>query len=245
MSKIAAALWMDLFPCACTVLGAAVVLLTGGRERARLRKGVLGLAAGVMLAVSVFGLLEPAIQEAAQQGQKGWLTASAGLVLGAVFLMLTEQLAGSLLQSGGSLVPLAMAIHNLPQGMAVGLSGALALEGQAGWVAGAVGLSLGIGVQNLPEGAAVSLAARAAGAPRQKAFAKGAASALVEPLGALLAGMLAEYLIRAMPWLLSLAAGTMVCVTVQELLPQAGGDREGTFCVVLGFAGMMALELLL
>lgn len=245
MGRVTAALLMDLFPCVCTVLGAAMVFVSGGRGRARLRKGILGLAAGVMLAVSVFGMLEPAIEDASAQGQKGWLAASAGLVLGAAFLILTEQLAGSLLEGGGARVATAMALHNLPQGMAVGLAGALALEGQAGWVAGAVGLSLGIGVQNIPEGAAVSFAARATGSRRSAAFWRGCASALVEPIGALLAGVLAQRLMGAMPWLLSLAAGTMVCVTVQELLPQAAEEEEGPFCVVLGFAAMMALELLL
>lgn len=245
MNKILAAVLMDLFPCACTVLGAAMVLVTVKQNRPRVRRGALGIAAGVMLAVSVFGLLEPAIEGAKKQGQQGWITASAGLVLGAAFLMLTEQLAGNLLKSGGSRVTLAMALHNLPQGMAVGLAGALALEGEAGWVAGAVGLSLGIGLQNIPEGAAVSFSARAAGKNPQRAFRQGALSALVEPVGALAAGVLAGGLLSAMPWLLSLAAGTMVCVTVQELIPQTAGRDDGTFCVVLGFAGMMALELLL
>lgn len=245
MQAVKAALFLDLFPFLCTVLGAAAVLVKPGSVQPALRKSALGLAAGVMLAVSVFGLLQPAIQEAAESGQKAWLCASAGLVMGAAFLQLTEQLAQNLLGSGKSMLALAMALHNLPQGMAVGLAGALALQGEAGLVAGAVGLSFGIGLQNVPEGAAVSFCLSAGGKNQKTAFWQGAATALVEPAGALLAGLLATRLLQAMPWLLSLAAGTMVCVTVEELLPKAAEKGEGGFYVVLGFAFMMVLELLL
>ncbi len=151
-----------------------------------------------MLAASVFSLPQPAIEQASAQGKSGWLAASAGLVLGAAGLLLMEQWAGRLLAGGkghSGRVIFAIALHNLPQGMAVGLTGALALTGDPNTVAGAVALSLGIGLQNIPEGVAVAFPVRQAGASKAKAFAVGTASGLVEPLGAALGGALAGSLL--------------------------------------------------
>lgn len=244
-----AAISMDLFPTICTAVGAGFVFFVGNKDTPEARRSMLGLAAGVMLAASVFSLLQPAIEQASAQGKSGWLAASAGLVLAAAGLLLMEQWAGRLLAGGkghSGRVIFAIALHNLPQGMAVGLTGALALTGDPNTVAGAVALSLGIGLQNIPEGVAVAFPVRQAGASKAKAFAVGTASGLVEPLGAALGGALAGSLLGAMPWLLSLAAGTMVCVTAQELIPQAAEDgKAGIFCVVLGFAIMMALDVAL
>ena len=241
-----AALYMDLVPCACTALGAGLVFFTKeAKAGASPCRGAMGLAAGVMLGASVFSLLLPAVQA----GRPRSLAAALGLVLGAGGLLLVEKLAGSLLAGGpgrSGRVVLAIALHNLPQGMAVGLCGALAAQGAADSLSGALALSLGLGLQNIPEGAAVSLPVRRAGASRGRAFAVGAASGLVEPLGAVLAGALAGRLAGAMPWLLGLAAGTMVCVTTQEMIPQAAAEgKRGILCVVAGFAGMLALDILL
>ena len=141
----------------------------------------------------------------------------------------------------------AIAVHNLPEGMVVGLAAALALHGDADAVSGALALSLGIGLQNIPEGAAVSLPLTQSGRTRGQSFAAGAASGLVEPLGAVLAFVLAEWVGAALPWLMSAAAGCMVCVTAQEMIPEAVEPDEvaGVISIVLGFALMMALDVAL
>jgi len=142
---------------------------------------------------------------------------------------------------------LAVTLHNLPEGMVVGLAAALALHGDADAVSGALALSLGIGLQNIPEGAAVSLPLTQSGRTRGQSFAAGAASGLVEPLGAVLAFVLAEWVGAALPWLMSAAAGCMVCVTAQEMIPEAVEPDEvaGVISIVLGFALMMALDVAL
>ena len=172
-------------------------------------------------------------------------------MLGAVGLLRLEEAAGRLMHTGSKehgrmgRVVLAVTLHNLPEGMVVGLAAALALQGEPEAVSGALALALGIGLQNIPEGAAVSLAQ--AGQGRRKAFCAGAASGLVEPLGALLALALAGWVSAALPWLMSAAAGCMVCVTAQEMIPEAVEQDEpaGVISVVLGFALMMALDIAL
>ena len=164
--------------------------------------------------------------------------------------MRREDAAGQLLAGGpghcGRMV-LAVTLHNRPEGMVVGLAAALALHGDADAVSGALALSLGIGLQNIPEGAAVSLPLTQSGRTRGQSFAAGAASGLVEPLGAVLAFVLAEWVGAALPWLMSAAAGCMVCVTAQEMIPEAVEPDEvaGVISIVLGFALMMALDVAL
>ena len=142
---------------------------------------------------------------------------------------------------------LAVTLHNLPEGMVVGLAAALALEGSPEAVSGALALALGIGLQNIPEGAAVSLPLLRSGQSRGRAFLAGAASGLVEPLGGLMALAVAGWVSAALPWLMSAAAGCMVCVTAQEMIPQAVEPDEsaGVISIVLGFALMMALDVAL
>ena len=141
---------------------------------------------------------------------------------------------------------LAVTLHNLPEGMVVGLAAALAAGGEAEYLAGVMALSLGIGLQNLPEGAAISLPMRQAGASRLKSFAGGVASGLVEPLGGVLAAALAVWVAGWMPWLLSMAAGAMITVTAQEMIPDAAEEGAGgIISIVLGFALMMALDVAL
>ena len=206
------------------------------------------MAAGIMLAASVWSLLLPAI--ARSEGRAAWVPPALGLILGAVGLLRLEDAAGQLLAGGpghcGRMV-LAVTLHNLPEGMVVGLAAALALQGEPEAVSGALALALGIGLQNIPEGAAVSLPLAQAGQGRWKAFCAGAASGLVEPLGALLALALAGWVSAALPWLMSAAAGCMVCVTAQEMIPEAVEQDEpaGVISVVLGFALMMALDIAL
>lgn len=239
-----------LFPAACTALGAAGVFLLRGGQQPRTRRMLCGMAAGIMLAASVWSLLLPAIERAEQGRLPGWLAPTAGLVLGAVGLLRLEQAAGQLLSAGpghcGRMV-LAVTLHNLPEGMVVGLAAALALRGEADAMSGALALALGIGLQNIPEGAAVSLPLAQTGRSRRRAFCAGAASGLVEPLGGLLAMALAGWVSAALPWLMSAAAGCMVCVTAQEMIPEAVHPDEsaGVVSVVLGFALMMALDVAL
>lgn len=255
-------------PAACTALGAAAVfLLPGGGaqpHRAGAQRALWGFAAGVMLAASVFSLLLPAVERAEAQGTAGWLPAAAGFCLGALALLGAEDAADRLLAAGetrrgtvgvppssaarrGRRMLLAVTLHNLPEGMVVGL----ALAAQNGpereqVLAGALALSAGIGLQNLPEGAAVSLPLVRMGRSRTQAFWCGVASGLVEPLGAALAFGLAGVLGPAMPGLMAAAAGAMVCVAVQELIPAAAQEgRAGVLSLTAGFALMMALDLAL
>lgn len=239
-----------LLPACCTAVGAAGVFLMRSTQEPRTRRMLCGMAAGIMLAASVWSLLLPAIERAERGPLPGWLPPAAGLIIGAVGLLRLEQAAGRLLCSGaghcGRMV-LAVTLHNLPEGMVVGLAAALALHGDADAVSGALALSLGIGLQNIPEGAAVSLPLTQSGRTRGQSFAAGAASGLVEPLGAVLAFVLAEWVGAALPWLMSAAAGCMVCVTAQEMIPEAVEPDEvaGVISIVLGFALMMALDVAL
>ena len=239
-----------LLPACCTAVGAAGVFLMRSTQEPRTRRMLCGMAAGIMLAASVWSLLLPAIERAERGPLPGWLPPAAGLVMGAAGLLRLEQAAGRLLCSGaghcGRMV-LAVTLHNLPEGMVVGLAAALALHGDADAVSGALALSLGIGLQNIPEGAAVSLPLTQSGRTRGQSFAAGAASGLVEPLGAVLAFVLAEWVGAALPWLMSAAAGCMVCVTAQEMIPEAVEPDEvaGVISIVLGFALMMALDVAL
>ena len=243
MHQILTAVSMTALPCLCTALGAGAVFLArpapgGGPGQ--------GLAGGVMLAACVFNLLLPA-------AESGWLAPAAGLVAGAALLLLAERLAGALEngsdrpgRSGGWGAAVAIGLHNLPQGMVVGLAAA-STAGQTGAAAGALALSVGIGLQNLPEGAAVSLPIWRAGAGRWRAFGAGVASGLVEPLGAALAAMLAGGVLAGlMPWLLALAAGVMLAAAVQEPLAAAAQQGAGgVLAAAVGFGLLMALNLAL
>ena len=243
MHQILTAVSMTAFPCLCTALGAGAVFLArpapgGGPGQ--------GLAGGVMLAACVFNLLLPA-------AESGWLAPAAGLVAGAALLLLAERLAGALENGervgkpGGWGAAVAIGLHNLPQGMVVGLAAAGAAGETGAAAAGALALSVGIGLQNLPEGAAVSLPIWRAGAGRWKAFGAGVASGLVEPLGAALAAVLAGGVLAGlMPWLLALAAGVMLAAAVQE--PLAGAAQQGAggvLAAAVGFGLLMALNLAL
>lgn len=237
-------------PAVCTTLGAAGVLLMRRPAGPKVQRMLCGMAAGIMLAASVWSLLLPAIDRAEKMGLPAFLPSALGLVLGAAGLLRLEQTAGQLLAGGpgqGRRVVLAVTLHNLPEGMVVGLAAALAATGQPDAVSGALALSLGVGLQNIPEGAAVSLPLRQQGKSRAGAFWAGAASGLVEPLGAVAALALAGWVGAALPWLMSAAAGCMVCVTAQEMIPEAvqSDESAGVISIVLGFALMMALDVAL
>ena len=226
-----------------TALGAATVFFFVRKVCERAQGALLGFAAGVMMAASVWSLILPAIEQTEVEGRlPPFLPAAAGIVLGALTLFLLDELVRR--RGGGEvhsdfLLLSAITLHNIPEGMAVGLAFALAADGES--LAGAFALALGIGVQNFPEGAAVALPLRQAGKKRGEAFLAGVLSGAVEPLFGVAAALAAVQVRPLMPWLLSFAAGAMLCVTAEELIPRAGG-RDGTCAFLIGFLLMMALD---
>lgn len=234
-----------------TALGAAAVFLLR-RERTQLLDLLLGFAAGVMLAASCWSLLEPAIRLAEELGLPGWLPATLGFFAGAAFLWGSDRLTGALprLRSGQcGLLLLAITLHNIPEGLAVGVAfGALHGDPSPEALLLACGVALGIGVQNFPEGAAVSLPLYREGHSRRRAFLLAQATALVEPVSALLGALLVTAVETLLPWALAFAAGAMVLVAVQELIPAArreSGAWLPSMGVILGFGVMMLLDVAL
>ena len=221
-----------------TTLGAAVVFFFVEEPRPQFQRTMLGFAAGVMTAASVWSLLLPAIEQSADFGVPGWLPAAAGLLLGVGFLSALDAVLPHLRRAKdmdltrrqSTLLMAAITLHNVPEGMAVGLAFALAAEGEG--MAGAAALALGIGIQNLPEGAAISLPLRQEGSSRGRAFLLGTLSGSVEPIFGILVVLVAAGVRPLMPWLLSFAAGAMLYVVVEELVPQAH-SKAGT----CGFVG--------
>ena len=241
-----------------TALGAATVFLFRRTASAGLHRIMLGFAAGVMIAASMWSLLIPAIEQSQAAAGTGWLPAAGGSVLGIAFLaVLLPHLTPELLDRGSgergrrnTLLVLAITMHNIPEGMAVGISFALAAQADITLLPASMALALGIGIQNFPEGAAISLPLRQAGMGRARAFLMGAASGIVEPIAALLTVLAAGTVQPLMPWLLSFAAGAMLYVVVEELIPEANlrHDHEthgGTFGVMAGFLIMMILDVAL
>lgn len=226
-----------------TALGAAAVFLMKKALPEVTEKALSGFAAGVMLAASVWSLLIPAAEMAEANGTPGWMAAVGGFFLGVGFLLVLDGSAPY--TSPGSLLVFAVTLHNLPEGMAVGVvfAGALA-EGSGVTMAGAFALSVGIALQNLPEGAIVSAPAMAGGSGKGKAFLKGVFSGAVEPLGATVALLLSAAVGTVLPYVLSFAAGAMIYVAVRELIPESRGVM-GTVFLALGFAVMMALDMAL
>lgn len=242
-----------------TALGSATVFLFRSRVNRQLHQLLLGFAAGVMIAASMWSLLIPAIEAAEEAGLPGWFPAAGGSVLGVLFLVtmntLLPHLTPAFLQaprdgSGrrSTLLVLAIAMHNIPEGMAVGISFALAARSDPTLLPAAMALALGIGIQNFPEGAAISLPLRQAGMSRKKSFLIGAASGAVEPIAALFTVLAAGTVEPLMPWLLSFAAGAMLYVVVEELIPEASqGEHSnlGTIGFAVGFTLMMILDVAL
>ncbi|HHU06678.1 MAG TPA: ZIP family metal transporter [Clostridiales bacterium] len=245
-----------------TSLGAAMVFLFRKNIGGKLQRISLGFAAGVMIAASVWSLLIPAIEEAEARGEIGWIPAAGGFVLGIAFLYVldrliphlhpkadeTEGLSSSMKRS--SLLFMAVTLHNIPEGMAVGLSFALAAQhgGESSSFASAIALALGMGIQNFPEGAALSLPLRQEGVSPGKAFLLGSLSGVVEPVFGIITVLASSAILPFMPWLLSFAAGAMMYVVVEELIPEAQLDEHshvGTLSVMGGFLIMMILDVAL
>ena len=230
-----------------TSLGAASVLFCREDTLPKSQTGMMGFAGGVMTAASVWSMLLPAIEQTRAEGTLPcWLPAAAGTAAGAAFLCALDALILRLRRGGSaeksSMLMTAITLHNIPEGMAVGL--AFALSGGADGLTAAAALALGIGVQNVPEGAAVSLPLRRLGMSRGRAFSMGVLSGAVEPLFGMLAVMAVSGISRIMPWLLGFSAGAMLYVVVCGLIP-AADDRRGLFWYIAGFLLMMILDVAL
>nr|WP_122012646.1 ZIP family metal transporter [Maliibacterium massiliense] len=244
-----------------TAAGAAVVFFFRGEIKPSIQRVFLGFAAGVMIAASVWSLLIPAIEMAEEQQLIGWIPAALGFVIGGVFMLVLDRVMphlhpGSRNPEGTqsnlkrtSMLVLAVTLHNIPEGMAVGLSFALSVQAGANvTLAAAMALALGIGLQNFPEGAAISLPLKKEGLSRTRSFVYGALSGIVEPIFGVLTVFIAGAASVAMPYLLSFAAGAMIYVVVEELIPEAHlGEHShaGTLGVMLGFLVMMILDVAL
>lgn len=244
-----------------TSLGAALVFFFRGEMKDSIQRVFLGFAAGVMIAASVWSLLIPAIEQAEVSGIVGWIPAAGGFALGGIFLFVLDKFlphlhlnsdkpegVSSSLQRTTMLI-FAVTLHNIPEGMAVGLSFALAAQGkEEGALAVAIALALGIGIQNFPEGAAISLPLRKEGISNKRAFVYGSLSGIVEPIAGVLVVFIVGAATAAMPWLLSFAAGAMIYVVVEELIPEANiGEHSnaGTLGAMVGFMVMMILDVAL
>ena len=244
-----------------TLLGAATVFFLKGAMSDRLQKALLGFAAGVMIAASVWSLLIPAIEMEESSGGIAWLPAVVGFLLGIGFLLLLDTVIPHLhLNSdcpegkpcglGKSfMLVLAVTLHNIPEGMAVGVVLAGMIEGStAVTAASALALAVGIAIQNFPEGAVVSAPLVSCGLSRRRALLYGAASGVVEPIGAIATILLTAFVTPILPSFLSFAAGAMIYVVVEELIPESQSGTHsniGTIGAALGFALMMLLDVAL
>ncbi|MGN8630289.1 ZIP family metal transporter [Blautia sp. HCP3S3_G3] len=250
-----------MIPFMGTALGAACVLFMKGKLNVSVQRALTGFAAGVMVAASVWSLLIPAMEQAETMGSWAFVPAVAGVWLGVLFLLLLDRIIPHLHQSSEepegpksslkktTMLVLAVTLHNIPEGMAVGVL-------YAGWMAGndtitmagALALSIGIAIQNFPEGAIISMPLRAEGMSKQKAFLHGALSGIVEPVAALLTMWGASLIVPILPYLLSFAAGAMLYVVVEELIPEMSVGHHsnlGTVFFTVGFTVMLALDVAL
>ena len=255
------AFWGILIPFLGTSLGAGCVFFLKKSLSDGIQRALTGFAAGVMVAASVWSLLIPAMEQAADLGRLAFFPAAVGFWLGILFLLLLDHLIPHLhqnsLQAEGpksqlqrtTMMVLAVTLHNIPEGMAVGVVYAGYLAGTAQiTAAGALALSLGIAIQNFPEGAIISMPLRAEGMKKGRAFWGGVLSGIVEPIGAVLTILAAGIVVPALPYLLSFAAGAMLYVVVEELIPEMSQGQHsnvGTVFFAVGFNVMMVLDVAL
>ena len=247
-----------LIPFIGTSLGAASVYLLKDKLSNRLEKFLLGFASGVMIAASVWSLLLPSIDMTETSGGISWLPASIGFVLGVLFLLLLDHIIPHLHKDSNhdegpksnfsriTKLVLAVTLHNIPEGMAVGVvfAGVLAENGAVA-LSGAIALSIGIAIQNFPEGAIISLPLKAEGKSKTKSFLYGVSSGIVEPIGAIITIFLASTITPILPYFLAFAAGAMIYVVIEELIPDAKSGNHSDLTVIgvtLGFVLMMILD---
>lgn len=243
--SLKAAFFGTLFIFLMTTLGAAAVFAFSHRSSLAVSPMLYGFSSGVMLAASVWSLICPAAERLTDAAFPAWLAVSVGIAAGAGFVLLLEKvpfLSSLTGTRGTSLLFAAVTLHNIPEGMAVGL--AFALAGDAPSLAAAAALALGIGIQNIPEGAAVSLPLHSQGFSKSRAFAFSVLSGAVEPVFGLAAVLVSSFAAALMPWLMCFAAGAMLFVTADELLPLSAG-KKGSCAFLLGFLFMMMLDMAL
>lgn len=250
-----------LIPFLGTTLGSAMVFLMKNKMNTKVQKLLLGFASGVMIAASIWSLITPSIEMAEEQGIVSWIPAAIGFLFGIIFLLVLDSIIPHLhLNSkkpegikaklkNTTMMVLAVTLHNIPEGMAIGVvfAGVLA-QNTTITLAGAFALSIGIAIQNFPEGAIISMPLKNEGMSKPKAFLYGTLSGIVEPIGAIITILLTGIVTPILPYLLSFAAGAMIYVVVEELIPesQAGEHSNiGTIGVAIGFVIMMILDVAL
>lgn len=261
-NPIVLALLATLFTWGVTALGAAMVFFFKTINK-KVLNSMLGFAAGVMIAASFWSLLKPAIEMAEENGSIAWVPALVGFLSGGAFLLLIDKILPHLHSNlsidnaegiktswqRSVLLILAITLHNIPEGLAVGVAfGALAHNPDAGVLAGAMALAIGIGLQNFPEGAAVSIPLRREGLSRTKSFMYGQLSGIVEPIAGVIGAALVLYITPLLPYALAFAAGAMIFVVVEELIPesQTGNETDlSSIGAMVGFATMMVLDVAL
>lgn len=250
-----------MIPFIGTALGAGCVFLMKKSLSDKVQRALNGFASGVMVAASIWSLIIPAIEQSENLGKFSFFPAVIGFWAGVLFLLLLDHVIPHLHQNGTqaegpkshlqktTMMLLAVTLHNIPEGMAVGVVYAGYLSGNAEIsAAGALALSLGIAIQNFPEGAIISMPLRADGMKKSKAFMSGTLSGIVEPVGAALTVLAAHFILPALPYLLSFAAGAMLYVVVEELIPEMSQGKHsniGTLFFAAGFSVMMMLDVAL
>lgn len=250
-----------LIPFIGTALGSGMVFFMKKDLNEKIQKMLLGFASGVMIAASVWSLLIPAIEMTEEQGGIQWLPPAIGFLLGMFFLLLLdtviphlhltedkpEGIAAPLKKS--TMLVLAVTLHNIPEGMAVGVTFAGVLsENTMMTLAGAFALSVGIAIQNFPEGAIISMPLRGQGLSKGKSFVYGTLSGIVEPIAAFVTVLLTRFVVPLLPYMLAFAAGAMIYVVVEELIPESQAGKHsniGTIGVAIGFVLMMVLDVAL
>lgn len=261
-SPVIQALLATLFTWGVTALGAGVIFVFPNVDRKMLNT-MLGFAAGVMIAASVWSLLLPALERAGEGPEPAWLSVAVGFLVGGLFIEVADRILPHVHphlreehQEGPStswrrsiLLVLAVTLHNIPEGLAIGVAfGAVASGSESSSLVGAMTLALGIGIQNFPEGAAISVPLHREGVSRWKSFLYGQASGMVEPVAGVLGAAAVTFVQPILPYALAFAAGAMIFVVAEELIPEsqmAGSTHLATWGVMVGFAVMMTLDVAL
>lgn len=242
-----------LIPFIGTSLGSSLVFFMKKNMNEKVQKMIVGFAAGVMIAASVWSLILPAVEMAENQGVIPWIPPAVGFALGVIFLLVINKMAEKVeTKTNGkklNMLIFSVTLHNIPEGMAVGVCFAGFLAGNAGIaLLEAVVLAIGIAIQNIPEGAIISMPLKMEGTSKKKAFLAGVLSGIVEPIAAIITVMLINVVVPILPYLLSFAAGAMVFVVAEELIPEMHSGKKSTLGVIgvtIGFIIMMVLDIAL
>lgn len=242
-----------LTPFIGTSLGSFFVFFLKRNMNEKLQKLTVGFAGGVMIAASVWSLILPSVEMAEKQGKIAWIPATVGLILGVIFLIVINKMTENLQEKRNgkklNMLMLSVTLHNIPEGMAVGVAFAGYLSGNTGiGLMEAMLLAIGIAIQNIPEGAIISMPLKMEGMNKKKAFLYGVLSGAVEPIASVITILLINIVVPLLPYLLTFAAGAMIYVVIEELIPQMQSGKKsqlGVIGVTIGFAIMMILDIAL